>query len=131
VNSIRRDPRASSVRPSAAIAVLARVSVSGFECLVVSAASAAWPHYLDPLVGIQRAHVGLYIRSLGDAGLMASSANTVMHGVRGLFRFAHIDGLIPADPAVYARLPKVHSDESRTQGPDRLEPIRFLQSPTP
>src|SRR6478609_4218392 len=43
------------------------------------------------------------------------------------FKFAHIDGLIPADPAVYARLPKVQRDESRTQGLDRLELIRFLQ----
>jgi len=58
---------------------------------------------------------------------MDSSVNTMMHAVRGYFRFAHIDGLIPADPAVYARLPKVHRDESRTQGLDRLELIRFLQ----
>ncbi|MFE7223517.1 site-specific integrase [Nocardioides sp. NPDC057577] len=69
---------------------------------------------LDPLIGIQRAHVKLYIRNLGEAGLMASSINTMMHGLRGCFRFAHIDRLIPADPAVYARLPKVHTDESRT-----------------
>ena len=82
---------------------------------------------LDPLVGIQRAHVELYIRGLGEAGLMASSTNTMMHGVRGFFRFAHIDGLIPIDPAVYTRLPKVRSDESRTHGLDRLELIRFLQ----
>jgi site-specific recombinase XerD len=82
---------------------------------------------LDPLVGIQRAHVELYIRQLGESGLMASSVNTMMHAVRGFFRFAHIDGIIPADPAVYARLPKVHRDESRTQGLDRLELIRFLQ----
>ena len=82
---------------------------------------------LDPLVGIQRAHVELYIRHLGETGLMPSSINTMMHGVRGFFRFAHIDGLIPADPAVYARLPKVHQDETRTQGLDRLELIRFLQ----
>jgi integrase/recombinase XerD len=82
---------------------------------------------LDPLLGIQRAHVELYVRGLDEAGLMASSTNTMMHGVRGFFRFAHIDGLIPADPAVYARLPKVHSDESRTHGLDRLELIRFLQ----
>jgi len=82
---------------------------------------------LDPLLGIQRAHVELYIRGLGEAGLMASSTNTMMHGVRGFFRFAHIDGLIPADPAVYARLPKLHADESRTHGLDRLELIRFLQ----
>ena len=82
---------------------------------------------LDPLVGIQRAHVELYIRHLGEGGLMDSSVTTMMHGVRGFFRFAHIDGLITAVPAVYARLPKVHRDESRTQGLDRWELIRFLQ----
>jgi integrase/recombinase XerD len=82
---------------------------------------------LDPLLGIQRAHVELYIRQIGDAGLMDSSVTTMTHAVRGFFRFAHIDGLIPSDPAVYARLPKVHRDESRTQGLDRLELIRFLQ----
>jgi len=32
----------------------------------------------------------------------------MMHTVRGSFRFAHIDGLIGSDPAVYAWLPKVH-----------------------
>ena len=84
-------------------------------------------HGLDPLVGIQRAHVELYIRGLGERGLMDSSVVTMMHGVRGFFRFAHVDGLISADPAVYARLPKVQRDESRTQGLDRLELIRFLQ----
>ena len=75
---------------------------------------------LDPLVGIQRAHIELYIRDLGESDLQVSSVNTMMHGVRGFFRFAHIDGLIPANPAVYARLPKIHTDESRTQGLDRL-----------
>ena len=82
---------------------------------------------LDPLVGVQRAHVELYIRSLGERGLMDSSVVSMMRSVRGFFKFAHIDGLIPADPAVYARLPKVQRDESRTQGLDRLELIRFLQ----
>lgn len=84
-------------------------------------------HDLDPLVGVQRAHIELYIRQLSDRGLMDSSVVTMMHGVRGFFRFAHIDGLIPSDPAVYARLPKVHRDESRTQGLERLELIPFLQ----
>ena len=60
---------------------------------------------LEPLVGIQHAHVEPYIRQLGESGLMDSSVTTMMHGVRGFFRFAHIDGSIPADPAVYARLP--------------------------
>jgi integrase/recombinase XerD len=53
---------------------------------------------LAPLAGIQRAHVELYIRQLGESGLMDSSVNTMMHAVRGLFRFAHIDGLIPPTP---------------------------------
>ncbi len=84
-------------------------------------------HGLDPLIGVQRAHVELYIRTLGERGLLDSSVETMTHAVRGFFRFAHIDGLIAADPAVYARLPKVCRDESRAQGLDRLELIRFLQ----
>ena len=55
---------------------------------------------LDPLVDIQRAHVELFIRHLRETGLMPSSINTMMHGVRGFFRFALIDGLISVDPAV-------------------------------
>jgi hypothetical protein len=58
---------------------------------------------------------------------MGSTVTTMMHSVRGFFRFAHIAGLIASDPAVYARLSKVHRDEARTQGLDRLELIRFLQ----
>jgi integrase/recombinase XerD len=81
---------------------------------------------LDPLTGVQRAHVELYIRGLAASDLRDSSICTMMHGVRGFVRFAHIDGLIAADPAVYVRLPKVHCDETRTQGLDRLELIRFL-----
>ena len=45
----------------------------------------------------------------------------------GYYRFAHIDGPIPSDRAVYARPLQVHRDESCTQGLDRLELIRFLQ----
>jgi hypothetical protein len=82
---------------------------------------------LDPLVGVQRAHVELYIRSLGERGLMDWSVVSMLCSVRGFVKVAHIDGLIPADPAVYARLPKVQRDESRTHGLDRLELIRFLQ----
>ncbi|MFZ1285968.1 MAG: hypothetical protein WAR57_02895 [Candidatus Phosphoribacter sp.] len=62
---------------------------------------------------------------------MDSSVVTMMHAVRRFFRFALIDGLIAADPAVYARLPTIHRDESRTTGLDRLELIRFLQVAQP
>ena len=58
---------------------------------------------LDPLVGIQRAHVEPYIRQLGDSGLMASWVNTSMHAVRGSFRFDHVDGL--ASPAILPSTP--------------------------
>ena len=38
---------------------------------------------------------------------MDSSVVTMMHGVRGFFRFAHIDGRIASNPAQYVRRPKV------------------------
>ncbi len=38
---------------------------------------------LVPLCGIQRAHIELYIRQLGDRALMDSSVVTMMHAVRG------------------------------------------------
>ncbi len=61
---------------------------------------------LDPLVGIGRTS-SCTSATCTTADLRDSSINTMLHGVRGFFRFAHIDGLITADPAVYARLPKV------------------------
>ena len=42
---------------------------------------------LDPLVGVQRAHVELSIRSSGERGLMDSSVVSMMNGVRGFFKF--------------------------------------------
>jgi integrase/recombinase XerD len=124
------EPTSMSAAQLAAVSYLARYS--GQTHVLYASQLRRWfawcqANGLDALNGIQRAHVELCIRHLGDCGLMDSSVNTTMHAVRGLFRFAHIDGLIPSDPAVYARLPKIHHDESRTQGLDRLELIRFLQ----
>jgi site-specific recombinase XerD len=65
---------------------------------------------LAHFVGIQRAHIELYIRNLTQAGLLDATVVTMMHGVRGFLRFAHIDGLSPSDPGVYARLPEIHQD---------------------
>ena len=123
-------PEAMTPAQLAAVSSLARYTGHTHE--LYAAALRRWfgwceTNHLDPLTGIQRAHLELYIRHLHETGLRDSSVNTMMHGVRGFFRFAHIDGLITADPAVYARLPKVHADETRTQGLDRLELIRFLQ----
>lgn len=123
-------PTSMSAAQLAAVSYLARYS--GQTHVLYTSHLRRWfawcqTNGLNPLNRIQRAHVELYIRHLGDCGLMDSSVNTTMHAVRGFFRFAHIDGVIPSDPAVYARLPKIHHDESRTQGLDRLELIRFLQ----
>jgi site-specific recombinase XerC len=123
-------PDAMTAAQLAAVSYLARYC--GHTHGLYAAAVRRWfgwcqTNGLDPLAGIQRAHVELYIRHLQESALRDSSVNTMMHGVRGFFRFAHIDGLITADPAVYARLPKVHADETHTQGLDRLELIRFLQ----
>lgn len=123
-------PTSRSAAQLAAVSYLARYS--GQTHVLYASRLRRWfawcqTNGLDPLNGIQRAHVELYVRHLGDCGLMCSSVNTTMHAVRGFFRFAHIDGLIPSDPAVYARRPKIHHDGSRTQGLDRLELIRFLQ----
>jgi site-specific recombinase XerD len=123
-------PASMSTAQLAAVSFLARYSGRTHHLYQVQLREwFAWceRNGLDPLVGVQRAHVELYIRSLGERGLMDSSVVSMLCSVRGYFKFAHIDGLIPADPAVYARLPKVQRDESRTQGLDRLELIRFLQ----
>jgi len=77
---------------------------------------------LDPLVGVQRAHVELYIRQLGDRGLMDSSVVTMMHAVRGYFRFAHIDGLIGSDPAVYSSASTRDIDARPFAVPGDLDP---------
>lgn len=55
----------------------------------------------------------------------------MMHEVRGYSRFAHIDGLITADPAVDARLPKVHRDESRIPATSDITFAPALLRPNP
>ncbi len=93
-------PTSMSTAQLAAVSFLARYSGRTHEMYTSQLARCfAWSegNGLDPLGGIQRAHVELYIRHLGDSGLMDSSIVTMMHGVRGYFRFAHIDGLISAD----------------------------------
>lgn len=61
---------------------------------------------LDPLHDVDRVHVELYIRELGQT-LKASSVCSAMNPVRGFYRLACMDGVITKDPAAYARLPKV------------------------
>jgi site-specific recombinase XerD len=59
-----------------------------------------------------------------DRGLAASTIDRRLSTICGFYRFAHIDGRIPSNPAQYARRPKVYTSEGR--GLDRGELGRFL-----
>jgi integrase/recombinase XerD len=85
-------PDAMTAAQLAAVSYLARYS--GHTHILYASQLRHWfawceANTLDPLVGIQRAHIELYVRHLGECGLMASSVNTSMHAVRGYFRYAH------------------------------------------
>jgi integrase/recombinase XerD len=59
-----------------------------------------------------------------DRGLAASTIDRRLSTVCGLYRFAHIDGRIAANPAQYVRRPKVQPAEGH--GMDRAELATFL-----
>lgn len=72
-------PTTMSTAQLAAVSYLARYSGHTYRLYASQLRrSFAWceSNGLDPLLGIQRAHVELYIRQLGDAGLMDSSVWT-------------------------------------------------------
>src|SRR5215210_2118989 len=71
-----------------------------------------------------RAHVELYRHHMEQRGLAPSTIDRRLSTVCGFYRFAHIDGRIPSNPAQYVRRPKVHPSEGR--GLDRGELGRFL-----
>lgn len=60
---------------------------------------------LDPM-NVQRTHVELYVRQLGQT-MKPSSVCSAMNPVRGFYKLACMDGVLDRDPAAYARLPKV------------------------
>ena len=59
-----------------------------------------------------------------ERGLAASTIDRRLSTACGYYRFARIDGRIPANPAQYVRRPKVHPSERR--GLDRGDLGRFL-----
>ena len=72
----------------------------------------------------RRPHIELYRASMEERGLAASTIDRRLSTVCGLYRFAHIDGRIAANPAQYVRRPKVQPAEG--QGMDRAELGTFL-----
>lgn len=61
---------------------------------------------IDPL-SIDRTHVALYVNHLtDDCGLRGSTVNTAFVPIKGMFKWALLEGFIDRDPAVHVRLPK-------------------------
>ena len=78
---------------------------------------------LDVLT-LTRVHVELYRSHMEQRGLAPSTIDRRLSTVCGYFKFAHIDGRIPANRAQYVRRPKVQPSERH--GMDRGELGRFL-----
>ena len=71
-----------------------------------------------------RPHIRLWRADMGQRGLAASTIDRRLSTICGLYRFAHIDGRIAANPTQYVRRPKVYPSEGR--GLDRGELGTFL-----
>lgn len=71
-----------------------------------------------------RPHIELYRATLEERGLAASTIDRRLSTVCGFYRFAHIDGRVPSNPAQYVRRPTVHPNEGH--GMDRGELGAFL-----
>jgi site-specific recombinase XerD len=71
-----------------------------------------------------RTHLDLYRTSMEERGLAASTIDRRLSAACGFYRFTHIDGRVPSNPAQYVRRPTVHPSERR--GLDRGKLARFL-----
>src|SRR4051795_2373350 len=71
-----------------------------------------------------RPHIELYRGWMEDRGLAPSTIDRRLSTVCGYYRFAHIDGRIPSNPAQYVRRPKVQPRDGH--GMDRGELGTFL-----
>ena len=76
------------------------------------------------MLAATRPHIELYRGWMEDRGLAASTIDRRLSTVCGYYRFAHIDGRIPSNPAQYVRRPKVQPSEG--PGMDRGELGTFL-----
>jgi integrase len=83
----------------------------------------ATDHELDVLEA-RRPHIELYRAGMEARGLAPSTIDRRLSTVCGFYRFAHIDGRIPANPAQYVRRPKVQPSDGH--GMDRGELGTFL-----
>ena len=89
----------------------------------------AWCHQhdLEP-VDATRPQLELWVRDMEEQQHLApATVARRLSTVAGLFRFAHIDGLIDTNPAQHVRRPRV-SEESTRNGLDRMEMGAFIHT---
>lgn len=67
--------------------------------------------------GASRAHIEIYRSTMEPRGLAASTIDRRLSTPCGYYRFAHIDGRIPSNPAQYVRRPKVLPIRATRHGP--------------
>jgi integrase/recombinase XerD len=87
----------------------------------------AWCHAngLSP-VDAKRPHIEIWLRWLEEErGLMASTVSGKLTAVRGLYKYAQMDELIPANPCQWVRSPSV-PQESTTKWLTRAELLTVL-----
>ena len=83
-------------------------------------------HGIRPLEA-ERAYIELWIRSMEQRQLMASTINGKLNAVVGFYKLAKIDKMIVDDPTEHLRRPSV-SRESRRQGLTRAESLTMLDT---
>jgi hypothetical protein len=88
-----------------------------------------------PVLEASRAHLELYRASMEERGLAVSTIDRRLSTACGFYRFAHIDGRIPSNPAQYVRRPQVHPSEGgawiAASWPVSSIPRRASITPTP
>jgi integrase/recombinase XerD len=89
---------------------------------------------LDPLTA-ERAHIEVWCRLLeNDAGNKAATVASKLNALAGLYKYAHLDGLIPQNPMAYVNRPKVPYETttnalSRTEFADILKAAEVCGRP--
>lgn len=81
-------------------------------------------HRIEPLAA-DRTHVALYVRHLSEErGLRGSTVNTCITPIKGMYRWAMLEGFIDRDPVVHTRLPKVDYRQKYPLDREELRSIR-------
>lgn len=75
-----------------------------------------------PPLKVKRVHIEFFARHLEEErGNAPSSVHRRLSVIKGFYRIAAADDRVSKDPTTHLKMPKVHYDETRTLGLDRIE----------